>query len=277
MDLSTSPALDATDRGDRIVLMVRDSFWLQAYWEVTSQSISRVKAAMAEWWHAAEPVIRLIEMTKADAGSPASERIAREIVIHGGVQNWYIDVADPPKTYRAELGYRAPDDRFVGLARSNSVDTPVPGSSESADHNWSDVASNCDRIFALSGGDSGSGGELKQLFEERLQRPMGSPMITRFGVGAEQALGKQRRFEFELDTEMIVFGRVSPESHVVLAGEPVIVESDGTFMVRVSMPDRRQVIPVVASSGDGLEQQTIVLAVERNTKALDPVTRDDAE
>jgi hypothetical protein len=40
------------------------------------------------------------------------------------------------------------------------------------------------------------------------------------------------------------------------------------------MPDRRQVIPVVASTGDGGEQRTIVLAVERNTKVMEPVIRD---
>ncbi len=40
------------------------------------------------------------------------------------------------------------------------------------------------------------------------------------------------------------------------------------------MPDKRQVLPVVASTPDGVEQRTIVLAVERNTKVLEPLTRD---
>jgi hypothetical protein len=34
------------------------------------------------------------------------------------------------------------------------------------------------------------------------------------------------------------------------------------------------VIPVIASSPDGVEQRTIILAVERNTKVLEPVIRD---
>ena len=42
----------------------------------------------------------------------------------------------------------------------------------------------------------------------------------------------------------------------------------------VSIDDRRQVIPVIASSPDGVEQRTIILAVERNTKVLGPVVRD---
>ena len=40
------------------------------------------------------------------------------------------------------------------------------------------------------------------------------------------------------------------------------------------LPDRRQVIPVIASSPDGVEQRTIILAVERNTKVLERVIRD---
>ena len=45
--------------------------------------------------------------------------------------------------------------------------------------------------------------------------------------------------------------------------------------VRWTVPyARRQVIPVIASSSDGVEQRTIILAVERNTKVLGPVNRD---
>jgi hypothetical protein len=42
----------------------------------------------------------------------------------------------------------------------------------------------------------------------------------------------------------------------------------------MSMPDRRQLLPVVANSRDGAEQRTIVLAVERNTKVMEPMIRE---
>jgi len=44
--------------------------------------------------------------------------------------------------------------------------------------------------------------------------------------------------------------------------------------MRFSLPDSRQIIPAVAVSPDGIEERTIVLAVERNTKQLEPVIRD---
>jgi hypothetical protein len=52
------------------------------------------------------------------------------------------------------------------------------------------------------------------------------------------------------------------------------VEEDGTFRVQLDMPDRRQVLPIVAQSPDGTEQRTIVLALERNTKVMEPIVRD---
>ena len=131
----------------------------------------------------------------------------------------------------------------------------------------------------MSGGynEERTSADLQDLFEERLQRPMGSPVGSRFGVGAERLLNRSREFLFEVDAEMIVIGRTKPHAHVTLAGEPVKLREDGTFAIRLSMPDRRQVLPIVASSSDGVEQRTIVLAVERNTKVMEPVIHEASE
>jgi len=264
---------------DRIVVMVRDAFWLQAYWEISRRAIDRARAALAEYWHTAKPVLRLLEVS--DGGSTSSaEFVARTIEIHGGCSTWYIDVVDPPKTYRVEIGYVDQKGRFFGLARSNAVTTPRAGSADLVDQNWADVARNCERIFALSGGHSpetSGSGELQELFEERLRRPMGSPMVTRYGAGAESSLHRHRAFTFEVDAEMIVFGSTQADSHVTLGGEPVKLRDDGSFIMRMSLPEGRQVLPVVSSSSDGVQQQTIVLAIERNTKVMEPLMRDSSE
>ena len=80
-----------------------------------------------------------------------------------------------------------------------------------------------------------------------------------------------------MDAELIVFGSTEPNAQVTLQGDPIDVRPDGTFTVRFHLPNCRQVIPVVARSRDGVEQQTIVLAVERNTKTMEPIIRDGNE
>ncbi len=260
---------------DRVVLLVRDAFWLQAYWEITRQTIERAKVALAEHWHAAIPVLRLVEV-EAGSTTNASEKVVRDIEIHGGVKNWYIDVADESKSYRIRIGYKAANGRFQCLASSNSVDSPSPGSADAIDRNWTDIAKNGEKVFAMSGGYDvdGDQGDLRELFEERLRRPMGSPVVTQYGIGAEATMDRKREFKFNVDAEMIIYGTTSPNAYVTLAGEPVKLREDGSFTVRMSLPDRRQVLPVVASSSDGVEQRTTVLAIERNTKVMETVVRE---
>ena len=103
---------------------------------------------------------------------------------------------------------------------------------------------------------------------------MGSPVVTRYGAGAERLLRNEGEFKFEVDCELIVYGVTNPDAYVTLSGDPVTLRPDGTFTVRMQLPNRRQVIPVVSDSSDGLQQQTIVLALERNTKSMEPVIRD---
>ncbi|HVX63491.1 MAG TPA: DUF4912 domain-containing protein [Pirellulales bacterium] len=260
---------------DRLVVMVRGPYWLHAYWELTRQGVERAEAAMSQEWHAAQPVLRVFEVS-ANGTTSSSETLLRDIVIHGGVNNWYIDVNDPPKSFRVDIGYLAPSGKFFVLARSNVVTTPKAAASDAIDENWNEVAEDFDKIYAMSGGYAAEGPstELQELFEERLRRPMGSPMVTRYGAGVEGLLPRKRDFNFELDAELIVYGVTDPGAHVTLQGEPVKLRDDGTFTVRFSMPNCRQVIPAVACSRDGFEQRTIVLAVERNTKTMEPLIRD---
>jgi len=274
-DLSYQSGQEDNGRGkDRLVVMVRDPFWLHANWKLTRASVERIRVALGQRWHEARPVLRVAELMQ-DGTTSMTRKIVRDIEIHGGVNNWYVDVTDPPRTFQMDIGYLAPDGRFLSLARSNVVTTPRCVAGSSLDGNWAEIAEDFDRVFTLSGGYSerGDTAELKEFFEERLRRPMGSPMVTRFGLGAGGA-GRMREFNLRVDAELVVYGVTDPDAHVTLRGEPVKIHRDGTFRMRMSLPDRRQVLPVVASSGDGMEQRTIVLAVEKNTKVMEPVTRE---
>ncbi|MCC7473969.1 MAG: DUF4912 domain-containing protein [Pirellulales bacterium] len=256
---------------DKLVVMVRDPYWLHVYWELNPRSVERAQSALGQHWHATRPVLRLFRV-----GADGAADLLREIMIHGGVSHWYVDVQNPPQQYRMEIGYLTAGGQFYCLARSNTVVTPPAGTSDSVDENWADIDQNADRIFAMSGGysDRGTSLELQELLEDRLRRPMGSPMQTRYGSGAASVLGGGQELPFAVDAELIVFGVTDSQAHVTLQGEPVPLRPDGSFTVRMALPDRRQVIPVIASSPDGVEQRTIILAIERNTKLLGRVTRD---
>jgi hypothetical protein len=48
---------------------------------------------------------------------------------------------------------------------------------------------------------------------------------------------------------------------------------DGTFSLRFALPDGKIVLDAHAVSADGVEEQTIIPRVERNTERPEPVIR----
>jgi hypothetical protein len=257
---------------DRAILLVRGPYWLQANWEITRASVQRAQSALAENWSQAVPMLRLLSV--GDVSSNGAESVIRDIAIHGGVDNWYIDVDDPPGRYRALIGYVTGEDDFYTVCRSNVVETPVPGECERLDEHWRDIAEDYERIYALSGGYDTDDGDLKEIFEERMHRSM--PLRGDQGqTVTEPALLRESKLPFVVDAELIVFGKTIASASVQVAGKPVKLQKDGSFTVRVGLPDKRQVLPVTAESRDGLRQRTTVVAVERNTKVMETVELDE--
>jgi hypothetical protein len=271
-DLSTKNPRGTGPVKDQIWLMVSDPYWLHACWELSLQAVQRAEAALGQDWHGAKPVLRLFDVTSQDTTS-TSEAPIRDIILHAGCSHWYIDVPQPPRSYRVDIGYLSRRGEFRPLARSNVVTPPKAGASEPLPDNWAadldDAAA--ERILAMSTGFEQTSGppQLRELFDEQFRRPKDSA----FGSGAVLP-EKLKKFTFELNTELIVHGRTDPTAHVTLQNEPVKLRSDGTFTMRYALTDGRQIIPAVATAADGMEERTIVLAVERNTKHLDPMIHD---
>jgi hypothetical protein len=262
---------------DRIMLMARDSFWLHAYWQISLASVQRAEAALREDWHGAKPILRVFDVSSEDTTS-SSERHLRDIELHGSVNNWYIDVSRPSRTYRVDIGYLSRRGRFYALAHSNMVTPPAIGASEAADEHWTSVQEQFERIYAMSGQPkhSSGGSDTSRFVEDRLRRSMDLGPWAGFALTSLPA-GRKKSFWFDLDAELIVHGSTQPSSRVTLQGERVALRPDGTFTMRFRLPDKRLIIPATAASPEGGEERTIVLAVERNTKELEPMVHEQRD
>lgn len=272
-NIAFTPTPNEAPTSDRIILIVRDAFWMQAYWEVTKATVQRIKVALGPGWHKARPVLRLLEISSR-GNTNSFEEIAQEIPIHGGASNWFINVSNSATSYRIAIGYLTDaggdGERFHMIAKSNEVLTPA--NNIDSDECWADITKEVEKYYSLSGGYEANivSGELRSVLEEKSGQALHTtafqniPSLTRFS----------RDLAFEVDAHMVVYGSTDPFANVTIAGTPVEVESDGSFAVRMELPDKRQVLPITASSRDGTQRQTTVLAIERNTKALEAVNRD---
>jgi hypothetical protein len=115
---------------DRVVLMVRDPYWLHAYWELTAHAIQRAEAAMGQDWHGARPIVRLLDVTARDGEH--TEAVVRDIDIHGGSNNWYIEVGNPPRSYRVDIGYLSRSGQF--FAAGWHIHRALQPAGQSSDH-----------------------------------------------------------------------------------------------------------------------------------------------
>jgi len=247
-------------RQNRLVAEVIDSNWLHVRWALTHQSLARVRAALGSQWHQAMPVLRVFDVTVGDHATGA-ETWVRDVEIVSESDNWYVPVSKAPRTFRLDLGYRTRSGDFVTIVRSRRLTTPSSESSVSGH------GANNGRGRHSGTASSRSRSGRRNGFGRYRSAPLSGPSRMSGGTPLE--------FPFEVRAELLVHGVTHPSAELSLMGEAVSVEADGTFSVRYRFPDGRQVIPAVAVTPDGAEQRTIVLAVERNTKVLEPRLLDE--
>lgn len=260
-----------TDENDRLVLSVCDPFWLRAYWETTPRLVERVRSAMGQSWHTADPTLRLYRVDREPHGATRREFVA-DFPVRAGVNNCYVPVDDPPRSFVAELGYLARDKRFFTLISSAVVETPqryVHDAFGRPEENGLGFPTNFDAFIPRR---RAPRPRFASFEEVETFRPGPFDDATRRDA---DPFRRSNDLRVAVDCELVVKGKVSPGARVRVKEESIRLKEDGTFSIRYRLPERRHVFPVVATSPDGSETRTVVLAVDRNTKTLDPVFRDE--
>jgi hypothetical protein len=207
---------------------------------------------MGSEWHRAYPIIRVYDVTHSDLGTSAKSHL-KDIPIHGEVDHWFIPVDKPAQQLKLEIGYTSSQGQFFPMARSNKVATPSPGTRGKV---------------SLNDSQESDPGEF-HIREVHDTRPAPFAFLAERSDQGGTIDGTQE-FPFQLEAELIVYGSTDPRCEFTLMGEEVPVSKDGSFSVRFHLPNGRQVIPAVTVTPDGSETRTIVMAVERNTKELEP-------
>ena len=189
---SRSFELPAQYGEDGMVLLVRDPWWLYAYWEVTPLRDREVADEMQRLGAAADKtVLRVYDITGSSLANPRSF-FDIEITFLAG--NWYIDVGIPDREWVAELGRRARDGRFFMLVRSNIVRTPRFGVSDVLDEEWLLPDDLFWKLFGLSGGlaDRRSSLDVREILEKYLKSIVSSEGMSSFSQSAKMLRNDSR-------------------------------------------------------------------------------------
>lgn len=106
----------------KIVCMVKDPYWLFAYWDVQEKRLE--EAARTSRTAGKNPKLTL-RVNRLGEGDPAGPVLSHhDIEIVGFTKSWYIDVGVPDQSFSVEIGVKDDSGNFVSIARSNAVKTP---------------------------------------------------------------------------------------------------------------------------------------------------------
>lgn len=103
-----------------------------------------------------------------------------------------------------------------------------------------------------------------------LRKQAGASEQLHISSGASEREEKERKFFFEIGTELIVYGRTEPDAEVKLGNQTIPLREDGTFTLRFALPDGKIPLDFAATSSDKVEQRRITTSVERTKTMYSP-------
>jgi len=251
----------------RIVVQVRDPYWVHAYWEVNQRTHSMLRSEYGESLNASRWLLRVYDITGVSFNGSNANRFF-DIELNDLSNSWYINVGVPGRTYCVDIGIRLPDGRFVTIARSNVILTPIDGPSPFTDEEWMIVEDDFNRLYGMSIGLGVglSSGELRRRIKERMESQVSSGAIFSGSSPTSVPRQRERGFWLVVNTELIVYGATDPKAALSVQGKPIELREDGTFSLRFALPNGEQVIPVRAVSPDKEEERVITPIVTKRTE-----------
>ncbi|MCG2712200.1 MAG: DUF4912 domain-containing protein [Candidatus Omnitrophica bacterium] len=247
----------------RIIIQIRDPYWMHAYWEINEDKMNSVRRDLGRHMQDAKRILRVYDVTHvAFDGSNANKYF--DIDINDNASSWYINGGESGRSFCVDIGYLLADGRFIMIARSNCIRMPIDGPSTVTDEEWMLVEDDFNRLYGMSVG-LGIGLSSMELRKQISQRMinLSSGVLSSPGV---QRKPSARKFWLKVETELIVYGATEPGAKVSVQGKPISLSKDGTFSLRFALPDGQQVIPVKGVSEDGLEERTITPVVSKKTE-----------
>jgi hypothetical protein len=98
--------------------------------------------------------------------------------------------------------------------------------------------------------------------------PAGTPVGVSSPAGAPGSPGTpaaQRGFWFNLGVELVIYGATEPDAKVTVGGRRIELRPDGTFSLRVALPDGQYELPLVAISATDDDGRSAMLRFSRHT------------
>ena len=261
---------------DKITVQVRDPWWLHCYWEVVASTWSNLINRLKEMFFSAKRVLRVYDVSHLNFDGKNAHRYF-DVEVSPEATSWYLDTGGPGRSWVVDYGLKLANGEFITIVRSNVVTTPIDGPSWITDEEWMVPEEMFGRLYGMGFG-LGRSSPVGKAWQERFKKALFSGVLASPGITSAASpvkkKPKERGFWLVVDCELIVYGATEPDAEVSVQGKKIKLRPDGTFTMRYSLPDGKQVIPVKAISADKIEERIITPIVTRETKTSNMVKED---
>lgn len=159
---------------DKLVLQVRDTHWLHAYWEIIPGTWEHFKVELKDDFYKARRVLRVYDVSSIIFNGSNAHRFF-DIDINEYANSWYIDTGGPGRSWCVDYGLILPNGKFVTILRSNTVTTPLDGPSWITDEEWLVPEHLFARLYGMGFG-LGTSSPVGKAWTERIKKDVTSAM-----------------------------------------------------------------------------------------------------
>lgn len=108
---------------DEVVAVVKDPWWIYAYWDLTGSAEDRLRELLGDGFAATGRVLRIYDLDEGAAPGAGGGRWW-QIPIPDDADHWFIETGRPGHRYAVEIGRVGPDGTYHALICSQPVLTP---------------------------------------------------------------------------------------------------------------------------------------------------------
>lgn len=179
---------------NRLVLLVRDPWWMHVYWDLSEDRIREVvNNVPGDERNSLSRVIRVYNVSGFKGTDLNKNKDYFDVQVNDHACSWYINTNNPDAVFCVEFGFKSSDSgEFYSVARSNNSSAQHYGISDQIDEEWMTLS---DEQYAkvlglgsfdVRAGQNGVfGGNSSETFQQELKERL-KGLISSAGVSSEQ-------------------------------------------------------------------------------------------
>jgi len=165
---------------DILVFMVRDPYWIFAYWNIKAETLRKLEEQVGSAvLGQARTIIKIYKGEHKENLTNAA--LHMEMDVSGPAHCWYIHLGQPDKCFYGILGFLTPGGEFIEIARSNSIQLPRDTIASQQDQKWMTSEETYERLLSFTREEGASptewGRRKKEVHQRLFEAPGSFPPI----------------------------------------------------------------------------------------------------